>query len=234
MPLKNQPQSLERLGLSCATKVVTTVVKEAAENVSEKFFRQKISTGAAFVEVNKVIESLQDLLFVSTAHYFHKEIGELTVIALSTLHTKCGGEASSYLNQTQEGRRKSWLKDQIILQFSSLLCHPSVHHLSLRGNLDLSLVRALCAAIPDMTSLASLDLGPWQCRKHDLLSLANHQDGYSLMFIPNLTILSVTDASLDFIINISAFCPNLTSLTISKSEVLPITSLSVLITFVGQ
>ena len=39
------------------------------------------------------------------------------------------------------------------------------------------------------------------------------------MFLPHLTSLSLTDVDLDTIINISVFCPDLTHLAISKSEV---------------
>jgi Leucine-rich repeat (LRR) protein len=228
MPLKKQPPPLEELGLTCISKVVIKVCKSAAEKCSEKFYSQKIASGASFVEVDKAIESLQNLLFVSTAHYFHKKICQQVLSALSVLlQAQLGNEeGSSYLHQSQEDRRKSWLKDQIILRFSTLLCHQSVSQLTLLSDLDLSLVKALCAAVPDIPSLTSLDLGAWQCRKQGLLSLPSHKDGYSLVFIKNLTNLSVADVSLDFIINISNFCPNLARLTISKSEVCFIFSLS--------
>ena len=221
MPLKKQPQSLEHLGLDCMSKVVTKVCENVAKKYSDKFCMQKIATGASFVEVDKAIESLQDILFVFTAHYFHKEISDRIAQALTALLGRQGGDkgGSSYLHQTHEDRRKSWLKEQIVFRFSTLLCHQAVHHLTLLGDLDISLLKAICSALPDMPSLTSLDLGAWPCRKYGLLSQASRLDGYSLVFVKNLTDLSVTDVSLDFIINISNFCPNLTSLTISKSEV---------------
>ena len=86
--------------------------------------------------------------------------------------------------------------------------------------MDLNLVKALCSVIPRMTWLKCLDLGPWQCYKHGLLSSINTEDGSGLMHLENLVMLSVTDAPLDFIINISVYCPNLQSVTLFKSDVL--------------
>ena len=42
---------------------------------------------------------------------------------------------------------------------------------------------------------------------------------FSLMFLPNLKTLALTDVDLETIINISTFCPQLTSLSLHKSEV---------------
>ena len=50
--------------------------------------------------------------------------------------------------------------------------------------------------------------------------LDNLLQEFSLMFLPHLTSLSLTDVDLATIINISVFCPDLTHLAISKSEVL--------------
>ena len=171
MPVKKEPQTLEQSGLNCIFKVVIKVCKSAAEKCSEQFYSQKIASGACLL-MDKAIESLQDLLFVSTAHYFHKKICQQILTALSVLlRAQLGNEeGSSYLHQSQEDRRKSWLKAQIILRFSTLLCHQSVSQLTLLSDLDLSRVKALCAALPDIPSLTSLDLGAWQCREHGLLS----------------------------------------------------------------
>ena len=205
-------------------RVVTKVVQNVSEKWSEKFYMQKIATAAEFNEVDKAIENLQDLFFVCTAHYFHKDISQEILAALSSLlkNQERNEGSSSYPHQTLEERRKSWLKDQIILRFSTLLCHQAVHHLILNDDLELSLVKAVCDAVPDLPGLQSLDLGSWQCRKHGLLSQTSHQDGYSLVFTKNLTDLSVSDVSLDFIICISNFCPSLENLAIYKSEVFSI------------
>ena len=42
---------------------------------------------------------------------------------------------------------------------------------------------------------------------------------FSLMFLPQLTSLAVSDVDLDIIVNIATFCPQLLSLSISQSEV---------------
>ena len=42
---------------------------------------------------------------------------------------------------------------------------------------------------------------------------------FSLMFLPNLQSLAVTDIDMDIITSISTFCPELTHLDISDSEV---------------
>ena len=222
MPLKKQPKTLEKLGLSAVQRVVTKVVQNVSEKGSEKFYMQKIATAAEFIEVDKAIENLQDLFFVYTSHYFHKDISQEILAALSSLckNQVRNERSSSYPHQTLEERRKSWLKEQIILRFSTLLCHQAVHHLILHNDLEPSLVQAVCGAVPDIPSLQSLDLGSWQCRKYGLLSQPSHQDGYSLVFTKNLTDLSVSDVSLDFIICISNFCINLEKLAIYKSEVI--------------
>ena len=222
MPVKKQPQTLEQQSLLCVPKLVREVCRSVAEKTSQKYYKQKLSDSAV-VEVSDIIARFRDLLFTSTAHYFHKDISRLIISAISDLiHDEAlhmGNRETFLLTKSQLERRKLKQKEQIILEFSALLCDPSVHHLSMPCDLDLSLVQALCAAVPHMTGLCCLDLGTWQCYKHSLLSSSGMEDGSGLMYLQNLAMLSVTDVSLDFIINISVFCPNLTSLTLNKSEV---------------
>ena len=175
------------------------------------------NTGRYVKETEVAINMLQELMFTGTAHYFHNEIAEATLSALSDL---LGKDSMKPVQQSQQERIKSWLKEQMVVKFSNILCHPAVHHLILPANLDLRIVINLCKLLPDMHGLTTLDLGGWPCRKHTLLSPPGHQDGYILAFTPNLTELNVSDVSLDFIISISQFCQNLIGLTISKSQVI--------------
>ena len=57
------------------------------------------------------------------------------------------------------------------------------------------------------------------CIRRNETHLDNLLQEFSLMFLPHLTSLSLTDVDLDTIINISVFCPDLEHLAISKSEV---------------
>ena len=50
-------------------------------------------------------------------------------------------------------------------------------------------------------------------------STVNTVQEFSLMFLPQLTSLAVSDVDLDIIVNIATFCPQLLSLSISQSEV---------------
>ena len=50
-------------------------------------------------------------------------------------------------------------------------------------------------------------------------STVNTLQEFSLMFLPQLTSLAVSDVDLDIIVNIATFCPQLLSLSISQSEV---------------
>ena len=111
------------------------------------------------------------------------------------------------------------MREKIILQFSSLVCTPSVQGVCLVSSLGLTLVQALCSEVPRMTWLHTLDLGPWSCHKHGLLSSSTQEAGAGLVHLKNLVVLSVTDASLEFIINISVFCLQLQRLSLSQSEV---------------
>ena len=225
MPPKKQPQPLECQSLLCVPKLVRKVVKTVAEKLSDADSKQRAaSSAAAAEELDEIISIFRNQLFTFTAHYFHKDISMLIMAAISD-HIgdealRVGNREEFLLNLSQSERRKFKKKEQIILQFSSLLCDPSVHTISLPIDMDLNLVKALCSVIPRMTWLKCLDLGSWQCYKHGLLSSINTEHGSGLMYLENLVMLSVTDAPLDFIINISVYCPNLQSLTLSKSEVI--------------
>ena len=82
-----------------------------------------------------------------------------------------------------------------------------------------------------MTRLRSLHIQPWSCVKHNLLHsrearrlnqrkrITRYFQDFSLMFLPNLQSLAVSDIDMDIFTSISTFCPELTHLDISDSEV---------------
>jgi len=105
---------------------------------------------------------------------------------------------------------------QVLSHWSTILCCDNLTKLRLGPGTDLGLVISICDILPDMRNLRCLDLQPWPCAKHKLL---NNFEEFSLMFLPHLTSLSITDVDLETITNISVFCPDLTYLAISKSKI---------------
>ena len=108
------------------------------------------------------------------------------------------------------------MKQQIQLSFVSVLCDPAVRVLDLSGSSSLhwSVVSRLCQQLPDMNNVTRINLGSWSCRKYGLMSLSNQEDGYSLMFLPHLTHLAVTDVSHKFMASLALYCPNIVSLKV--------------------
>ena len=105
---------------------------------------------------------------------------------------------------------------QVVSRRSSLLCVDTVTQLRPGADTDLGLVISICDIMPDVTHLRHLDLQPWSCSRHKLLS--NYEE-FRLMFLPHLNSLALTDVDMETLVNVSCFCPQLLSLAISKSEV---------------
>ena len=120
--------------------------------------------------------------------------------------------------ESQEARRRKLARKQVLAQFTGVLSHPAITQLALSSTLELGFVRDVCHLLPDFDSLVSLDLGPWPCVKQGLLAGCQ---GSSLMFLPGLTCLALSDVDTEITQNISVFCPRLTALHITTSEVPP-------------
>ena len=223
MHSKKQPQLLEYQSLLGVGRWVRDVCQDVAEKLSEAPFQQKSVTPAAVTEAEDIIEKLRNIIFTSSAHYFHAGLSRLILSTISDIicdqASKIGCREAFLLKLSQAERKKFKRKEKIILQFSSLVCTPSVQSVFCVASLDRTLVQALCSVVPRMTWLHTLDLGPWSSHNHALLSTSSQESGAGLVHLKNLVVLSVTDASLEFIINISVFCLQLQRLSLSQSQV---------------
>ena len=193
MHAKKQPQPLVQQSLLGVGKLVKEVCLNVAEKLSDAPCQQKTVTSSSVTEAEDIIEQLRNLIFTCSAHYFHATISRLILSTISDIITdqalRIGCREAFLLKLSQAERKKFKMKEKIFLQFSSLVCTPSVQGVCLVSSLDLTLVQALCSVVPRMTWLHTLDLGPWSCHKHGLLSSSTQEAGAGLVHLKNLVVL---------------------------------------------
>ena len=232
MPARLGVASLETLCLAQLRPLVTSLVLASADTVSRLpgagggLGAQRASAAAA---LDTVVWRLQELLVARTPHYLHPAITAQLLAALAAAHAAPPPPATSLPE-----RRRALVWRQAVARWAQLLASPATTQLRLGGaGAGLGLVIAVCGVLPDVPNLCLLDLQPWSCVKHNLLhsrevtvtmtqppsSTVNTLQEFSLMFLPQLTSLAVSDVDLDIIVNIATFCPQLLSLSISQSEV---------------
>lgn len=220
MPLRNSVSKLEDLSINQIENILRNICLKSANYVSENFYDEKISRGHVVSScLERVVHETQDLILTLTPHYLQSRIVEIILTTLSSIYDDqmiVLKDIVNLTNVTQADRRKTKLWRQALSHWSTILCSDNVTKLRLGPGTDLGLVISICDILPDIRNLRCLDLQPWPCAKHKLL---NNFEEFSLMFLPHLTSLSLTDVDLDTIINISVFCPDLTHLAISKSEI---------------
>ena len=217
MPTRKSVERLECLSLAKVENIVREVSLGCVEFFSQTFQERRISQLSSSV-LDRIILNLQELIFSLTPHYFHPRIVRLVVSTLSSLYREESQTDWECSQDSQQARRRKLVRKQVLAQITGLLSHPGVSQLSLSSSLELGFVRNLCHLLPDFESLVSLDLGPWPCVKQGLLSGCQ---GSSLMFLPGLTSLALSDVDTEIAQNISVFCPRLTNLEIRTSEVRP-------------
>ena len=205
------------MSLDRVENIVREVSLSCVEFFSQTFHERRVSQlSGSSAQLDRIILSLQELIFSLSPHYFHPRLVRLVVASLSSLYREESRADWECRAESQEARRRKLARKQVLAQFSRLLCHPALTQLSLTSSLELGFVRTLCQLLPDFDSLVSLDLGPWPCVKQGLLAGCQ---GSSLMFLPGLTSLALSDVDTEITQNISVFCPRLTALEIRTSEV---------------
>ena len=210
-------ERLESLSLDQVENILREVSLGCVQFFSETFQERRISQLSSAV-LDRVILDLQELIFSLTPHYFHPRIVRLVVTTLSSLYREESLADWECSQHSQQDRRRKMVRKQVLAQFTGLLSHPALTQLALSSTLELGFVRDVCHLLPDFDSLVSLDLGPWPCVKQGLLAGCQ---GSSLMFLPGLTCLALSDVDTEITQNISVFCPRLTALHITTSEVAP-------------
>ena len=216
MPSRKSVERLESLSLVKLETIVREVSLRCVEYFSQSSMLQEVRVSQVTSSLlDREIVNLQELLFNLTPHYFHPQIVVLVVKTLSSLQREESLSDWSCSQESHHQRRRRLVRKQVLAQFSRLLCHQAVTELSLDSSLELGLVKNICQLLPDLDHLVSLDLGPWPCEKQGLLSGCQ---GSSLMFLPRLTSLSLSDIDTEIIKNISVFSPHLTTLRVRSSQ----------------
>ena len=219
MPARKSVERLESLSLNRVETIVREVSLSCVEFFSQTCQERRVSQlGITTAGLDRIILDLQELIFSLSPHYFHPRLARLVVSTLSSLYRQESRGDWECSQDSQRDRRRKLVRKQVLAQFSGLLSHPALTQLTLTASLELGFVRNLCHLLPDFDSLVSLDLGPWPCVKQGLLSGCQ---GSSLMFLPGLTSLALSDVDTEITQNISVFCPRLTALEIRTSEVRP-------------
>ena len=73
--------------------------------------------------------------------------------------------------------------------------------------------------LPEMTSLETLNLGHWDCKKYMLLSDHGHLEGADLKHLPRLKHVQVSNVSSKFFQNLCTFCPQIETLRVFDSDI---------------
>ena len=203
MPRRREVPSLEALSLGGVGQMVGQVAAGAADWAAAR-------PGASVVGPNPALlscaSSLGRLLQASPRclqpALLREALAALSALlaAPRTQRSRDSQDVNSFVTLQQEERRRAVRREQAVLAFPSLLCRSSLTSLLLSPlSLQPSLVRSLAQGLPDLPHLTCLDLGPASCRLLCLLSPPGRQSGSSLMFLPNLRSLAVTDVTTDWI-----------------------------------